>query len=359
MILKQFRSKLGAVLGILSVTLLLNVVGASAQIPQPTQPISLPTEYRLNGITHIYQGWNNCGPATLTMGLTYFGVPADQYPAAQWLKPNSEDKNVSPWQMTAYVNTQLPGTVQALMRYGGTLDTLRLLIANDFPVIIEAGYDPPGENLGWMGHYLLMSGYNDAAQVFVAQDSYDGPNLPYTYDHVQEYWQHFNYLYIVLYDVSRETELLTLLGDDADEDQNVVNAMAIARAEAVANPEDPFAWFNMGTNFNLLGMYSEAATAYDQSRNVGDGLPWRMMWYQFGPFEAYLEVGRYNDVISLAAANLNDGGGQYVEETYYYAGWARAGLGETQRAIDNFNGAISFNPNFTPAREALSEVTGG
>ncbi|MEM6530427.1 MAG: hypothetical protein AAF653_19160 [Chloroflexota bacterium] len=83
-----------------------------------------------------------------------------------------------------------------------------------------------------------------------------------------------------------------------------------------------------------------------------------MMWYQFGPFEAYNAVGRYDDTITLAQQNLNDGGGQYVEETYYYAGVAREGMGDTQRALTNYNTALQFNPNFTPAREARDRLAG-
>lgn len=317
---------------------------------------NVPAAYHLNGITHIYQDWNNCGPATLTMGLTYFGYEADQYPAAQWLKPNPEDKNVSPWQIAEYVNNQLPGTLRALVRQNGSLDLLRLLIANHFPVMIEEGYEPPGENLGWMGHYLLVIGYDDAAQTLYTHDSYDGPNLGYSYQHINHYWRQFNRVYIVLYDITREAEVLALLGDDADETVNWQNALDTARAEAIADNNDPFAWFNMGTNFVGLGMYVEASVAYDQARSVGGGLPWRMNWYQFGMFEAYVQTEQWDKVIALAQANLNDGGGQYVEETYYYGGLARLGMGETDRAINNFNGAISFNPNFTPARVALEEL---
>jgi len=284
------------------------------------------------------------------MGLTYFGYADDQYKAAQWLKPNSEDKNVSPWQMAEYVNTQIGGTVYALVRQGGTLDRLKTLIANNFIVIIEEGYDPPGKNLGWMGHYLLISGYDDGTQQFTSQDSYEGPNYVYSYDHINDYWHHFNRLYIVLYDISRQQELMTLLGTDADETQNDQNALAQATEDARANQSDPFSWFNIGTNEVALGDYDRAATAYDQARNLG--LPWRIMWYQFGPFEAYYHVGRYDDMITLAQANLNDGGGQYVEETFYYGGLAREGMGERSRAIDNFNGALTFNPNFSPARVA-------
>ncbi len=329
----------------------LSVGAAQAQDGQEVASSgSLPASWSLTGIQHIYQGWNNCGPATLTMGLTYFGFKNDQYPAAQWLKPNSEDKNVSPWQIVEYVNNQIGGSVKVLLRTGGTLDRLKQLISNNFVVIIEEGYDPPGKNLGWMGHYLLLSGYDDNSQQFTSQDSYEGPNVMVPYAQESQYWEHFNHLYLVLYDGSREAELISLLGDDADPRQNSYNALVQATNDARANQADPFAWFNIGTNYVALGDYDRAASAYDQARKLG--LPWRMLWYQFGPFEAYYHMQRYQDMIDLAQANLNDGGGQYVEETFYYGGLAREGLGENDRAMSNFNGALSFNPNFTPARDA-------
>lgn len=349
----------------LSMTIILTVLapaaGVLAQDTTPVVPANIaantslvPTAYQMTGFTHIYQGWNNCGPATLTQALTYFGAAADQYPAASWLKPNSEDKNVSPWQMAAYVNEQLDGSVRALVRRGGTIDRLKTLVANNFPVIIEAGYDPETDDQGWMGHYLLVIGYDDAQSTFMTHDTFMGPFRPYTYDHVNEFWRHFDRTYIVVYPPEREAELLGLLGTDADENQNVVNALEMARQEAVANPTDPFAWFNMGTNFVALGMYNEAATAFDQARNVGGGLPWRMMWYQFGPFEAYYYTGRYQDMLNLAIANLNDGGGQYVEETFYYMGLAKIAMGNTSDGIGNLRDALAMNPNFTPAAQALA-----
>jgi tetratricopeptide (TPR) repeat protein len=135
-----------------------------------------------------------------------------------------------------------------------------------------------------------------------------------------------------------------------------VNALEIARAEAVADNTDKYAWFNMGSNFVGLQMYNEAAIAYDQA--FGLELPWRMLWYQFGPLEAYSQVGRYQDVLNLVQRNLNDGGGQYVEESFYYGGVAREGLGETARALDNYRGALAFNRNFTPAAEAITRLGG-
>ena len=344
--------KWGLLLALL--VMILPAGGAFAQ-DDTTEVDTLPSSFLLNGFTYHAQTWNNCGPATLTMALSYYGYVDNQARAAAWLKPNFEDKNVSPWQMAEFVNSQVPELpVFSMVRYGGTLDTLRTLIANGFPTIIESGYDPERANQGWMGHYLLVIGYDDAREVFITHDSYDGANLQYSYEHIAEYWQHFNYMYMPVYTANTESALNDLLGDDADSFVNVVNTFNLAQAEATADQTDAFAWFNMGSALTMLEMYEDAATAYDVARNLG--LPWRMLWYQFGPYEAYNAVGQYDVTISLATAILNDGGGQYVEETYYYAAIAREGLGQTQRAIDNYNAVLAFNPNFTQARERLNAL---
>jgi len=132
--------------------LMLIPVGLSAQdgvlLPTTAAPI-LPTSYQLTDLRHEAQGWNNCGPATVTSGLSYFDYADRQDRAAEWLKPNYEDKNVSPWQMADFVNDQVTElNVGAKVRYGGTRDLLKRLIANNFPVIIEEGYDPPADPQG-------------------------------------------------------------------------------------------------------------------------------------------------------------------------------------------------------------------
>lgn len=325
---------------------------APAVVPDP-----LPARWTVQYSGYEPQGWNNCGPATLTNALKLFGYDSNQSRAEAWLKPNYEDKNVSPWQMVEYVNTQIPELdVYAIKRYGGTQDLLKRLLVADLPVIVELGYDPEPERLGWMGHYLLVKGYDDNQGVFITSDSYLGDGTTYTYDHVQEFWEHFNFVYIVLYPAARKDEVMGILGDNADEQTNVLNALTTARTQATVNTADAFAWFNMGTNFTMLKMYTEAAISYDEARKYG--LPFRMLWYQFGPFDAYYNTGRYDDMIALAQQNLNDGGGQYVEETFYYGGLARLGKGDTERAQSNFAAALQFNPNFTPAREAEAQIGG-
>lgn len=325
-------------------------MGALAQ--DEASSILLPRAFSINDTGTEFQGWNNCGPATLTNALVHFGYTSDQNRAADWLKPDREDKNVSPWQLVEYVNTQVPEIpVFALTRSGGTLEQIKALLSNNFPIIIEKGYAPEGYD--WMGHYLLLHGYDDSKNVFMTMDSFTGPKN-YTYDEILEKWQHFNYTYIVLYTANREADVMELLGENSDEWNNHVLSLEIARDEATADPTDPYAWFNMGTNFVNLDMWDAAAQAYDQAINLG--LPWRMMWYQFGPYDAYYNTGRYDDMISIARQNQNDGGGHFVEETWYYLGLAREGRGETALALENFNAAINFNPNFTPAIEARDRL---
>ncbi len=350
----------------------------SALAQQAVNPAPIPPAYRMEGFRYEPQGWNNCGPATLTNALTFFGYTDNQQRAAHWLKPNSEDKNVNPAEMVAFVNTQVSELpVYALTRYNGTLDLLKTLLANNFPVIIEAGYDPEPQRLGWMGHYLLVIGYDDAQRQVITHDSYDGANLPYSYEHIETFWRHFNRAYIVLYESGREPELLALLGADADAGQNALRALETARQEAAASPRrDPFAWFNMGTSYLALASvygqqaYEYAAAAFDvalkmdastpeeRQLDADVAMPWRTLWYQFGPYEAYNATGQYDKTLLWTSNILNDGGGQWVEETFYYAGVAREQLGETSRALENYRQAAYLNSNFAAARAARDRLQG-
>ena len=209
------------------------------------------------------------------MGLTYFGYDADQYPAAHWLKPNSEDKNVSPWQMTEYVNTQTGGTVCAL-------DAAGRLRSNDSssssptisPCIIEEGYDPPGENLGWMGHYLLVFGYDDATRQFTTQDSYEGPNLPL---HLRT---HRRVLAALQPPVPRPLRHQPRSRTDDAARHRRRRAAELAErarqapdADAVANQKTLRLVQHGHELRRAWAMYDEAAAAYDQARNVGEGCP--------------------------------------------------------------------------------------
>ncbi len=336
-------------------------------IPPTATPVPIPARFRLEGITHKFQEWNNCGPATLAMTLTYFDIPASQSETAAFLKPSPEDRNVSPHEMVAYVKEET--RLDALFRVNGDQHTIRRLLAAGFPVILEIGIEPPGEFqwMGWYGHYMLAVAYDMTKQQFWVYDSWLGTSEePLENAHpdgrilsnaqIAEFWPHFNRNYIVLFEPERVEEVAAIIGEDMDDTVMWQNALEEVRAETAANPENAFYWFNLGTAYNALGQYEEAATAYDQARAIG--LPWRMLWYQFGPYQAYYEAGRYEDVVLLADTTLKDR--PYFEESFYYRGLAQAALGETEAARQDLQKAASFNPNFIPAADALASLdTGG
>lgn len=329
--------------------------------PTPSSAVEVasagvPYETRLSGLTWVGQSWNNCGPATLTMGLNFFGWAGNQKTAATYLKPDAEDKNVSPDQMVQFVNEQVPG-LQAIRRYAGNIDLIKRLIVAGFPVLIETGFEPDGEE--WMGHYRLITGYSDLEASFYLFDSYLGAGenkqgRVETYDSVDKFWRHFHRVYVVVYRPEQKAKLQGVLGPDWDPQVNIQNALALAQREAQLYPDDEFAWFNLGTSYVLLGDYESAARAYDLARNTTEGLPWRMLWYQFGPFEAYLNMGRLADVEALADVNLANT--PYVEETYYYQGLVQLQRGNTDEAAKKFQEALRHNRNFTPAATALAEI---
>ena len=324
-------------------------------------PWPIPTTARLNGIEHQFQEWNNCGPATIAMTLSYFQFHVTQSDTAAYLKPNPEDRNVNPYEMARYVNEQTP--LQAISRANGTADMLKLFVANNIPVIIELGIEPPGEYrwLGWYGHYLLVVAYDDAQQQFWVYDSWfgtsdtpmenadrDGREL--SYETLARDWPHFNRNYIPVYRPEQAELAAAIIGDNMDDATMWQNNLRLAQTEAAREPNNAFFWFNLGTIYNALGQYAEAATAFDQARAIG--LPWRMLWYQFGPFEAYYQVGRYDDVILLADVTMKDR--PYFEESFYYKGLALQAQGDTAGAATLFNEAIRFNPYFEPAVVALN-----
>lgn len=76
--------------------------------PLPPTPTPLPTAVRLQNITIIPQKFNNCGYANLTITLGYHGVEVDQLDVGGAIKPNYDDRNVSPWELVDYVNIETP-----------------------------------------------------------------------------------------------------------------------------------------------------------------------------------------------------------------------------------------------------------
>ncbi len=340
------------------------VTGTPAPTATPTiPPTPIPARVELQGIVHEYQKWNNCGPATLAMDLSYWKWQGSQTDTAAFLKPNQRDKNVMPYELVDYV--QQKTDFKALVRVGGDMQLLKQLLAAGFPVMVEKGFEVSGE--GWMGHYEVLNGYDDAQGFFIAQDSYsqaEGSSyLPVPYDNMLSNWRAFDYTYIIVYPPDQEATVLSILGPQADETANYKYALDKASTEIyqLSGRDQFFAWFNRGTNLVDLKDYAGAAAAYDQAFQIYPTIPdkqrpWRMMWYQTGPYFAYYYTGRYTDVETLATTTLAQVGEPAIEETWVWRARARAALGDTAGAIDDLHNALQWHAGFQPALDELQAL---
>ncbi len=332
--------------------------------PTPT-PMPLPNRVVLEGMGVVKQSFNNCGPANLTQVLNWYGSPITQEDVASYLKPNPEDRNVSPWQISDYVNEQITG-YKAITRSGGTLEMIKRFVAAGFPVVIEKGYELPDS--GWWGHYLTVYGYDDELEELYSQDTYlgpfDGSGRTDSYRDFLPYWQQFNNTFYVVYKPEQEETVKSLMGEEMFDDLKMWQSVAAtAEQETQARPDDAFSWFNLGTALTRMGgltgeaqYYQGGTQAFDKAREMG--LPPRMLWYQFEPYLAYLRTDRYQDIIDLADATLETQGGRNVEETFWYKGHALAYLGDVEGAITAYRTSLSVNANFYPAQISLDSLGG-
>ncbi len=336
---------------------------AKSNLPQPTSTQTLmpiPKSISLTGVQHEYQTWNNCGPATLAMALSYWKWDGDQSIIADFTKPNPRDKNVMPYELADYVEekTQL----QVSLRVGGEISLLKRFLAAGFPVITEKGFE--GRDFeGWMGHYVLVTGYSDSDQQFKFQDSYYGPDQVMEYKDFETYWRAFNFTYLVVYPAESKDEIMEILGSQADEEFNYRYAAQKASDEIYTlNGRDQFfAWFNRGANLVSLQDFAGAALAYDEAFAIYPIIPekerpWRMMWYQTGPYWAYYYSGRYQDVIELASTTLDAMSEPVLEESYYWRALAREASGDTDNAINDLRSALKVHPGFEPALTELQQM---
>ena len=112
--------------------------------------------------------------------------------------------------------------------------------------------------------------------------------------------------------------------------------------------------FNVGSSLTSLGRHDEAVVAYDRARQ--QRLHYRMLWYQFGPYESYYAVGRYDDVIALADATLETT--DNLEESYYWRGMARLAQGDVEGARSDLEAALHYHEDWSPAVDALARIQG-
>jgi len=338
-------------------------------LPAPSPTITstpLPEQVRLKGVRYEDQHgrYNYCAPANLAMALSFWGWKGDKDVVGPVIKPDPKDKNVMPYEMADYVEQQTD--LDVVLRVGGDLELLKRFVAAGFPVLVEKGTyltDLTGVK-SWMGHFQVITGYDDSQDIFIAQDSFVGPDFEVSSEALLEGWRAFNYTYLVVHPSEQRDQVMALLGEDADETANIQQAAIKASNEiyGLQGIDQYFAWYNRGTNLMLLQDYAGAATAYDQAFAVYPSIPdaerpWRMLWYQTGPYFAYFHSGRYWDVLNLAETTLGAmQSDKNLEESYYWRGMAKNALGDTAGATEDFRASLKYHPGFEPAVYQLGQL---
>ena len=356
---------------------------AGPTLPPPITSTPVPATVKLTGFRYEDQKnrWNYCGPANLSMALNFWGWDGNRDTVAKVIKPGVQDPkldfiqqgrsdvNVMPYELVDFVNDNTQ--FHALSRLGGNIEMAKSLIAAGFPFIAEKGYyekDYSGK-IAWLGHYQFVTGYDDVRQELIVQDTWnDGPNFHISYDEfmADQAWLAFDNIFIVAYPVDRENEVLNLLGPYADETWAARHALSVAEDHiSKSNGINLFfAWFAKGMSHVALQEYVDASTAFDQAFTVYNELgkddkqrPYRMMWYQTGPYFAYFYAGRYQDVINLANVTLTDTISKpTLEESLYWRGRAEYMIGNTPAAVDDFRETLRLHPHWAPAIQALQDL---
>lgn len=322
--------------------------------PQAT-PTPLPPSVLLPPPAHITQGPNNCGPATLAMYLRYYGWGGDQYTISDVIKPVSADRNVNVDELDYYVRVNV-GALNTLFRVNGSLELIKQLLAAGIPVMVEKGHvieiDYLFNDDYWNGHYALVTGYDDATGEFIFQDSYNGPDQRMGYEEFDMWWQHFNRVYNLVFRPDQAEVVQAILGDDWDASVNRQNALVASELEAQQQPDNAYAWFNLGMNQVYLADYVGAAQSFDQARVIG--LPMRMLRYQFGPFRSYYETNRLEDMEQLIDYALVITPNS--EDVLLWRGWLLQKQGDRAGMLQQFNLAREANPNSIYVDLAFSSI---
>ncbi|MFC4456644.1 C39 family peptidase [Deinococcus sonorensis] len=317
----------------------------------------------IGGLRHEYQRLNNCGPVTLGMAMSRWGSTQTQRQIAPLLKPTRTDKNVSLSELASYARTQ---GYEAYQGVAGDLSLMKKLLAAGFPVIVETWFQTPEE--GGMGHYRLLTGYDDAARSFSALDSYYGPKVRMDYTRFFNDWRAYLGSYLVVYPPDQRDTLQRTLNFHADPE--LLGPYALKRAGLALDnrPHDAVTLYNRAAIRLRLGDAAGATRDFqaaeaappdpqlDPTRpgRVQGGLPWRFLWYRFEIYEAYLRTGQYADVVRLATRVLRDAPDH--EEALYWRGRAYAALGRKAQAHTDLQAALQLRSGYPAARIALADL---
>ncbi len=317
----------------------------------PEVVVKKPGNYALlDNPSHTYQTFNNCGPATLSMILGFYGKHVSQKELGDLMRPyqvsngDNDDKTIFTYEFVEWAKKY---NVEAIGRVNGDIDLLKTFTANGIPVVVKTWLHVNDD----IGHFRIVRGFDEEKKVIIQDDSYEGPNRKISYFDFLSMWQPFNYNYIVIYKPEQKDLVEAIIGKELDEKVAWQNSLERALKESQLDSENVYPFFNMSTAYYHLGDYKNSVAAFEK---VERSLPKRMLWYQIEPILSYKELGNYDRVFQITDNILQNGNRAY-SELYQLRGEIYLIKGEREKAKSEFEQALTYNKYYEPAKEALSE----
>lgn len=319
--------------------------------PTPLIYLEATASAMVQNVPQVPQTFNNCGPATLSMVMSWAGTPRDQNYLGSVMRPyqnpagDNDDKSIS---SAEFVRWAQEFELYAINRPNGTIDLLKTFTTNGIPVVVKSWLNPNED----IGHFRVITGFNENTQTLFYQDSYNGPDLAMSYQEFQGMWQPFHYEYFIVVPPRLEPMVTSIVGTEMDKSIAWRNTIDRANQELITDATAVYPWFNIAVASYYLGDYQESVNAYEQ---VANRLPRRMLWYQIEPIQSYAELGNTAQVITLTDAILSDQNRAF-SELYLIRGNLYLKQGQTEAAREEFEQAILYNKNLTEAQEALNKL---
>jgi len=321
-------------------------------IPSPTLSLNIPQSYVIPQKLHVYQSFNNCGPATLSMALSYWGINVTQTELGNILRPyqvaggDNDDKSVT---LQEVADQATEYGLYAYLRPNGTPDKLEKFLSQGIPVVTRTWLMPTED----IGHYRIIRGYDRSTQTFIQDDSLQGENLSYSYSDFDAIWQPFNYEYLIIVPAEKKEIAERILGEELDEKVAWQNALNRIEKEIVSDPDNWHLTFAKSRIYYYLGEYEKSIEEFEK---VESRLSFRTLWYQIEPIQAYFELGDYDKVFQITDGILNNQNRAF-SELYHMRGEIYLKNDNIPAARTEFENAVRYKFNFRPSIEALSKLS--
>lgn len=327
---------------------LTNSTPTPSNAPLPPIPVSKTLG---NGGYHIFQSYNNCGPASLSMALRFYGINVSQAEIGNDLRPyqvprgDNDDKSVTLEELAE--KSKEYGFIP-IHRPMGNPNIVMQFIANNMPVIART-WTKPSEDIG---HYRVIKGYDQSKGVLIQDDSLQDKNLEYSYFDFNEIWRKFNYEYLVLVPREKEELVNMILKDHRDAKKAWSDAVENSEEELRLNPNDITSRFNLSV---ALANVEEYERAVEEFEKVEDKLSFRTLWYQIEPIHAYYQLKNYDRVFQISERILNNHNRAF-SELYILRGKSYLELGQSELAKTEFEKAVLYNRNLNEAKILLESI---